>query len=84
MTRWNNYRCSGRKEEKGEECKQKYLHEHFLQDDHHGFFNDAQVTLIDKTQASDLAKREYFCMRTLTTYYSYGLNIDETFVVVTI
>ena len=42
-----------------EECKQKYLHEHVLQDDHHGFFNDAQVTLIDKTQASDPTKRVF-------------------------
>ena len=51
--RWNNYRCFAGKVETGEECKQKYLHEHFLQDDHHGFLNDVQVTLIDKTQASD-------------------------------
>ena len=41
-----------------EERKRKYLHEHFLQDNHHGFLNDAQVTLIDKTQASDSTKRE--------------------------
>ena len=34
------------------------MHEHFLQDNHHGFLNDAQVTLIDKTQASDSTKRE--------------------------
>ena len=46
--------------------------------DHHGFLNDAQVTLIDKTQASDLTKREYFCMRALKTYYPYDLNIEET------
>ena len=63
--RWNSYWCYNRKAERGEECKQKYLHEHFLQDDHHGFLNDAQVTLIDKTQASDTTKREYFWMRTL-------------------
>ena len=46
----------------GEECKQKYLHEHFLQDDFHGFLNDAQTTL-NKTQASDPIKREYFWMK---------------------
>ena len=66
--RWNSYWCYTRKAERVEECKQKYLHEHFLQDDHHGFSNDAQVTLIDKTQASDTTKREYFWMRTLKTY----------------
>ena len=64
---WNNYRCCARKAERGEECKQKYFHEHFLQDDDHGFLNDAYVTLIDKTQASDLTKREYFWERTLKT-----------------
>ena len=41
------------------------MHEHFFQDDHHEFLNDAQVTLIDKTQASDLTNREYFWMRAL-------------------
>ena len=41
----NNYKCCARKPERGQECKQKYLHEQFLQDDHHGFLNDAQVTL---------------------------------------
>ena len=51
--RWNNYRCCAKNVERGEECKQKYLHEHFLPDDHHGFLNDAQVTLTDKTQALD-------------------------------
>ena len=41
-------------------AKKKYLHEHFLLDDHHVFLNDAQVTLINKTQASDPTKTEYF------------------------
>ena len=48
-------------------------------DDHHGFLNDVRVTLIDKTQASDHTKREYFWMTTLKTYYPYGLNIGETY-----
>ena len=73
------YRCCARKVKRGEESKQNYLHKHFLQDDHHGFLNDSQVTLIDETQASDPTKREYFWMRTLTTYYTYGLNIEETY-----
>ena len=63
-----NYRCYARKAERGEECKQKYLYEHYLQDDHHGVLNDAQVTLIDKTQTSYPTKRNYFWMRTLKTY----------------
>ena len=74
--RWNNNRCCAKKPERDEECKQKCLHEHFLQDDHHGFINDAHVTLIDKTQASDPTKRDYFWMTTLKTYYPYSLNIE--------
>ena len=77
--RWNNYRCWARKAERDEECKQKCLHENFLQDDHYGFLNDVQVTLMGKTQVSDLTKREYFWMRTLKTYYPYGLYIEETY-----
>ena len=39
----------------------------------------AQDTLIDKTKASDLTKREYFWMRTLETDYPCGLNIEHTY-----
>ena len=57
--------------EMGEECKQKYLHEQFLQDDFHGFLNDAQTTS-NKTQASDPIKGEYFWMKILKTYHILG------------
>ena len=40
--------------------KKKYLHEHFFQDDHHGFLNTVQVILTDKTKASDPTKSKYF------------------------
>ena len=33
----------------------------FLQNDHHGFLDDVQVTLIDKTQASDPTKAQFSC-----------------------
>ena len=29
--------------------KQQFLQNHFLQDDHHGFSEDVEVTLFDKT-----------------------------------
>ena len=57
--RWNNCRCCARKADRGEECKKKYFHKHFFQDDHHGFLNDLFYP-IDKIQASDPTKREYF------------------------
>ena len=43
------------------------------------FLNDAHVTLIDKTRASDPTKREHFKIRNFKTYYPYGLNIEETY-----
>ena len=51
----------------------------FLQDDHNGFLEDVEVTLIDKTQASDPAKREYYWMRTLKTLYLDGLNLESDY-----
>ena len=38
---------------RGEEIKQRFLGEHFLKDDHHGFEKDVSICLINKTQSSD-------------------------------
>ena len=46
-SRWNNYKHSDRAFLRGEEIKQKFLHEHFLKDDHHRFEKDITVCLID-------------------------------------
>ena len=56
-----------------------FLQNRFLQDDHHGFLEDVEVTLIDKTQASDLTKRKYYWMRTLKTLYPDGLNLESDY-----
>ena len=47
-----------RKAENGEmeNFKQKFLQRHYLQDDHKGFLEDAEVRLIDKTQSFDPTK----------------------------
>ena len=47
--RWNNYKNSQRKTEKGEDHTQKYVHNHFLSEDHDGLLNNVEFTLIDKT-----------------------------------
>ena len=47
--RWNNYKESDSKFSRGEEIKQKSLHEHFLSDSHQSFEEDVSVCLIDKT-----------------------------------
>ena len=80
---WNNYKNSDRAFLRGEEIKQKFLHEHFLKDDHHGFEKDVSIYLIDKTQSSDPHKREYYWMRTLKTLAPFGLNTEDTYWVIT-
>ena len=60
-------------------CKQQFLQNHFLQDDHRGFLEDADVILIDKTQAYDPTKREYYWMRTLKSLHSDGLNLESDY-----
>ena len=79
--RWNNYKTDARKAASGniENCKQQFFKNHFLQDDHHGFLEDVEVTLIDKTQASYPTKGEYRWMRTLKTLYPDGLNLESDY-----
>ena len=48
-----------------ENVKQQFLQIPFLQRDHQGFRKDVNVRLIDKTQASDPTKKEFYWMRTL-------------------
>ena len=59
-----------------ESCKQQFLQNYFLRDDPHGLLDNVEVTLIDKTQASDTTYREYYCMRTL---YLDGLNLENDY-----
>ena len=80
-SRWNNYKTDARKAASGniESCKQQFLQNYFLRDNHHGFLEDFKVTLIDKTQASEPTKREYYWMRTLKTLYPDGLNLESDY-----
>ena len=77
--RWNNYKESNRKFLPGEEIKQKSLHEQFLSDSHQRFEEDVSIYLIDKTDPSDLNKREYYWERTVKTIAPFGLNTEETY-----
>ena len=80
-SRWNIYMSDARKTESGdiEHVTQKFLQSHFLQHNHQGFLKDVEVQLIDKTQASDLTKREFYWMRLLRTLYPNGLNIESDY-----
>ena len=76
--RWNNSYETDRKFLRGEEIKQKSLHDYFLRDVHQSFVDDS-FCLIGKTDLSGLHKTEYYCMRNLKTIASFGLRSKETY-----
>ena len=45
-SRWNNFKDSSRTFLRGEEIKQKFLHEHLLKDDHHCFEKVVSICVI--------------------------------------
>ena len=56
---------------------QKYLHDHFISQDHDGLLNNVEVTLIDETDPSDPERGEEFWRTKLCTLAPLGLNIEE-------
>ena len=56
-----------------EDHTQKYLHDHFLSEDHDGLLNNVEITLIDKTDPSDSERREEFWRTKLHTLAPLGL-----------
>ena len=75
--RWNNYKDKARRFERGEQCMQRHLYEHFNLAGHSGFLNDVSVTLIDKTVFEDPTKREDFWIQTFKTKAPLGLNVED-------
>ena len=73
---WNNYNSCQQKAERGENCMQRYLHEHFLSEGHNGLINDVEITFIDKTYPSDPTRTEEFWRAQLKTLSPYGLNVE--------
>ena len=61
-SRWTNCKSDARKAESDnmKNVEQKFLQSHFLQRDLQGFLKDVEVRLIDKTQASDPTKKEFY------------------------
>ena len=55
--RWNNYKCNDKKNARGKACLQEHLFEHFNSEGYNGFLLDVSVTLIDKTDAKILSKK---------------------------
>ena len=58
---------------------QKILQSNFLQSNHQGFLKNVQVWLINKTQAFDPTKKEFYWMRIFRTLYPDGLNIGNDY-----
>ena len=75
--RWNNYKDSARKFERGEHCIQRHLYEQFNLPGHTGFLNDVCVTLIDKTDPKDPGKREDYWIYNLKTKVPPGLDAEN-------
>ena len=57
-----------------EDCFQEYLFRHFHSGDHTGFFESANIMLIDKIDGQNPKKREDYWRRTLKTYAPFGLR----------
>ena len=76
--RWNNYKSNCRKYQRDETCMQQHLYEQFCRSNHNCFTNDVSVIFIDKTNPSDLLKREDYWKSTLKKMAPFGLNIEES------
>ena len=75
--RWNNYKSTCRKHERGETCMQQHLYEHFCSSNHNCFISDVSGTFIDKTDRSDPLKKDYW-RSTQKTMAPFGLNIEKS------
>ena len=75
--RWNNYKTNNRKHQRLESCVQEHLFEHFNEEAHYGFLEDAPITFIDKTDPSEPLKRENYWKSVPNTMAPLGLNIED-------
>ena len=72
-SRWNNFKDSSRKFDRGEDCLQRHRHEHFQVPGHTGFLKGTYITLIDETDPNIPAKCEDYWIHTLNTKPRMGL-----------
>ena len=56
---------------------QPLVFEHFSLNDHNGFLENRDITLVDKIDGSDPTRREEYCRRVLKTVTPYGLNMID-------
>ena len=77
--RWNNYKNCQREAAQGGTPPQSSLHHNYLSEGHHGFVNDYEITLMDKTDSSNPTRWKLFGIRLIKTYYPLALNIKDKF-----
>ena len=82
--RWDNYKDNNRKYQPSETCMQKHVFRHFSSPGHNGFLNDVSITFIGKTDPSDPLKREDYWRRTLRTMAPFGLNTEDSVLLIII
>ena len=75
-SRLDNYKDNSRKFDRGEDCIQRHLYEHFQLPGHTGFFQDTYLTLIDKTNPRAPTNREDYRIYTLKNKAPMGLNVE--------
>ena len=61
--RWNNCKNCQREAAQGGTPPKSLFHQHFLSEGYNNLVNDCEITLIDKTDSSDLTRREFFRIR---------------------
>ena len=75
--RWNNYKNNDRKYQEYGTCIQQHLFQHFSEEGYHSFLEVVSITLIGKTDPSNLLQRENYCRSILKTMAPCGLNVEE-------
>ena len=75
-SRWNNYKDCSKKFDRGEDCMQRHVYEHFQLPGRTGFLQDTYVTLIDKTDPRAPTERDDYWIHTLETKAPMGLNVE--------
>ena len=68
---------NGRNCQKYGTCMQQHLFEHFSEDGHHSFLEDASITSIAKTDPSNPLQRKNYWRSTLKAVTPWGLKVED-------
>ena len=74
---WNNYKNYSWNHDCNQPCMQRHSYEHYSSVGPCGFLEHVSITLTDKTDSSNLLKRQDYSNRTLCTMAPYCLNIEN-------